>query len=557
MMKKIIIVLNLFLFQVMAADKMLFVDANNNPTEIKVARDAAKAQGKQLVIYPGSGKKVDAEELAKLFDVHSFSSISFSGHSGALMFYGDHGELDLENFASLIKDKPSAKNIQSLYLLGCNSGNKSKIMFWKEALPNLKFIAGFDGVAPVGTNQAGLIYYADILKNEEKILSSSNANEIKKNLENLKNVKSFPTSLLVKCNETADYLYQPKTNLGKTFSNFTVKECAQLLEKYYKEYSKKIKELVSGEVDPKKETSAKLKEYYEAARQKEHCEEDIEDSLEANRILFLRFMQGFDTNFSNYFKKPLTSLIDQLKNYSNHFSSNLESQIKLREAELEKLEKDPERINKIIEMNVASVEKMIKKMGSTPAIKGCIEAFNQKNLSESDMEMRCSGENLSDKMAIEKVKDLMSFKRVLSRSTPSSIQEGLESLMREEVENLKENSKKTETVNAELKKYISTLEKIKSNPSSVSRAEVAELAASNILNNAGVNPILERSSKKIFESYANLDPKVFPYSWYDKPHGEAIEKPLNLEFVDLEISNEVGYPIDYALFNLGLNVNEV
>lgn len=557
-MKKIIIVLSSFLsFSLFAADKVLFIDANDNPTEIKVAREAAQAQGKEIVIYPGRGKKVNEEELSKLFDNHSFSSVSFSGHSGALSFYGEHGELNLHEFVSLIKDKPSAKNIQSLYLLGCNTGNKSKIMFWKEALPNLKFIAGFDGVSPLGTNQAGLNYYADVLKNENKILSSANAIEIKNNLESLKNVKSFPTSLLVKCNEQTDYLYQPKTNLGKTFSNFTVKECVELIEKFGKEYVFDINQAISGKVDPKKLPSTTLKKYYEAARQKEHCEEDNKASLDANKILFLRFIQGFDSNFSNYFQKQLGEMIDQLKIVSNDLSKNIDTQIKMREEELAKIENSPDHAKNIIDNNLKSIDKMLQSLGTTPLVKGCIEALSLKNMSDSEIERRCIGETINEKIAIEKVQSVFGFKTVINRINEKSMKTELIKIVQGDIEKLKESLEEKELLANDLRKYTGVLEKMKSNPSSLSREEVFNLTETNVLDRVGINPDVVRKSTKLFEAYALLNPTVFPYSWYDKPYSAVIEDPLDSEIANLNFSNMADYSLDHALFRSSMNISRL
>lgn len=552
-MKKILFLISIcYSFNLFGGDKVLFIDANRNPTEIKVAREAAKVQGKELIVYPQTGKTIDMEELSALFDKNSFSSLHFSGHSGGLEFYGTNGEVNLDELADLIKDKPSVKNIESLYLLGCNSGNKSKMLFWKETLPQLKFIAGFDGVAPVGTNQAGLSYYADILKNENKILNSANSNEIKRSLENLKNVKSFPTSLLVKCNEQSDFLYQPKTNLGKNFSNFTVKECIELNEKFKREYAQKIDDLISGQKDLKKESAANLKQYYEAARQKEHCSEDPKEALEANTVLFLRFMQGFDNNFSSYYKKELEGMIDYLKTVDLNIQSNIDKQLKIRKEVLNKFINDPEYKKSIIEKNQKNLQARITKLNTNSVVKNCYDAINGGASSDSEAESRCRVNNPKEQMEIDQVMHLSEFAYIVKRATPEFI---IRNVFESEIKDLEKNS--IDELKKSIDQHVKILEKIKSNPKEITREEIKKVQEHASLRALGLNPDVANNYKKIMEAYASLDPTAFPYSWYDKPHGEAIEHPSFNGRVTVDFKKADEYSTDTLIYRSEINLNEL
>lgn len=542
-MKKIITTMLLFLsFNIFAKDKVLFIDANKNPTEIKVARDFAKASGKELIVYPSTGKKIDDKELAALFDKHEFSTIHLSGHSGELMFYGENGSVDLESFIEDIKDKPSVQNIQSLYLLGCNSGNKSKINFWKGALPNLKFIAGFDGTAPVGTNPNGLTYYADLLKNEDNILRSANANEIKKKLTQIKKITSFPTSLLIKCNEQDDYLFQPKTILGESFIRFNIKECDELLKKYNSNYHDKIKALVYGDKEPKKESAQNLKEYYEATRQKEHCEEGESEALAANQVLFLRFMSEFDTNFSNYYQTMLSTLVDQLKKISSNIPEHVAKQIELRTALKNKLESDPQFMNEVIATNKKNIDEIIETATKNPAIKRCMDAYEHKaTISDSELENSCQGRNINESIRMKQAVHLIARRNILNDKERFSRM--LKSQVDDEIDSLNDNKG---DLQKKLDHYILILEKIKSNPKEVTRQEIYSIQSYTFLEKVGVNPKLVNDYGRILQSYASLDPTIFPYSWYDKPHGEAIESPLN----GLDISNDFSKASEYDTGNI-------
>lgn len=524
---KTLISLFIFIYSstLFASDKILFIDANNNPGEIKVARETAKLQGKELVVYPSSKKEISVEDIADLIKKNQFSSVTFSGHSGGMLFYGEHGEILLKDLINQIKDHPNAKHIESLYLLGCNSGNKSKMMFWREAFPNIKFIAGFDGTAPLGSNQAGLNYYRDIMSKEDKIVQSANSNLMKKNLESVRGITAFPTSILVECQSNIDFLYQPQTRLGSQFEKFSMgNDCESVVSYFQVKYNDTIKEFINRNKNPRAETPAKLREIYEALRQKEHCEEEVKGQADANQFLFVRFMNEFDKNFFNYFNKSFNDLISSLKKFSENAPVNLDKYIEEKNKFYQKIKNDPAFKKQLLEENKSNIKKMITGMANSPDTKKCSEGLIQSlshlnNASYVEkMETSCNSSSLTDYSTLKSMKNLY-----------NSIYKDDETLMKkiEEVASsdltLAQELKKDPSLKSTIDSTIRDLETLMKSPEKFDKKKLSDLGRNLYPIASLVGTEKAQVVADAIYTYRNLDPYIFPYSWYDKPHGQGIE----------------------------------
>lgn len=524
---KSLITLFIFIYSsiLFASEKMLFVDANNNPGEIKVARETAKLQGKELIVYPSEKKEISVEDIVEIIEKNQFSSITFSGHSGGMLFYGEFGEILLKTLIDKVKNHPNTKHIESIYLLGCNSGNKSKMMFWREAFPNIKFIAGFDGTAPLGSNQAGLNYYRDIMSKEEKIIQSANSNQIKKNLESVKGITAFPTSILVECQENIDFLYQPQTRLGSKFEKFSMgNDCESIVSFFNIKYKDSIREFINRNKNPRTETPAKLREIYEALRQKEHCEEEVKGQADANQFLFIRFMNEFDKNFLNYFNKPFNELIDSLKKFSENVSVNLDKYIEEKNNFYQKIKNDHAFKKQLVEENKDNVKKLIASMANSPDTKKCSESLMQ-SLSHLNnesyvekMETSCNSSSLADYSTLKSMKNLY-----------NSIYKDDESLMKkiEDVANtdltLAQELKQNPSLKTTIDSTILDLETLVKSPDKFDKKKLSDLGKNLYPIASLVGTEKAQVVADAIYTYRNLDPYIFPYSWYDKPHGQSIE----------------------------------
>jgi hypothetical protein len=323
-----------------AQDKILFIDLNDGKTEIAAAKRVAQAKGKELIVYPQQGEQFKYEDLKSIIEKNSFSSLCLSGHNGGNSYGGATGNVDVGELMSAIDSSPSHNSIEGLYLLGCNSTNKAKIFFWKEALPNLKFIAGYDGSAPLSSNANGVKYFEDALGKQSQIASAKNAQTLKQLMTTLNSVNNFESAVYANCGPLKkEYLYLPRRTGPERFGEFSSKECVSKINDFKTKYLETIKKYWSGELEPtlQNPSSGFLKEAYVFMRQNEHCFED-EDlfGFDGDQLLFLRFNQAFNENYFEYYKNQLQSYLDELNEFTTDTTGFLN---KIKEGEKLALEK--------------------------------------------------------------------------------------------------------------------------------------------------------------------------------------------------------------------------
>jgi len=225
--------LALGLFSSVVKADILFIDLNNVEAEIVVARQEAAKRGEKLIILPTDRQKFKNENreysrismelnhtytkldkceetgkeceslrrtaeslngrLSKLtkieYDVNmlnaelanlssNISTVMISGHDGDGSFNGDFGSIRSDQFLAAFKKFKGRNDIQSLYLLGCNSVTAHTLGgLWKASFPNAKFIAGYEETGYLRENAQGHEFIRGLLSQEKNILASKTAEE--------------------------------------------------------------------------------------------------------------------------------------------------------------------------------------------------------------------------------------------------------------------------------------------------------------------------------------------------------------------------------------------
>lgn len=301
--------------------KILFLDLNRSETEINVAREMAKKRGEELIVYPKNKKKFNQNELDKILEKNKFKSLVLSGHNGGSSFEGENGRLSISELVDSI-EKSKNTNIESLYLLGCNSANKSKIFFWKSALPKLKFIAGYDGTAPLNKVKSGLNFFRDTLDKENSLISNKDKDNLKTALSKIQSIDHLNTSLYVSCGEEsrAEYSYFGKKKGDDKFSELNAKECGEKIKEYKDKYSEKILKYWSGDLEPTLENTKDgfVRKAYTFMRQNEHCfnltgVNDLVSAFSGDSLLFLLFNKNFNENFSDYYNEIIKDALKEVE----------------------------------------------------------------------------------------------------------------------------------------------------------------------------------------------------------------------------------------------------
>lgn len=354
----------LFLFTIKAYSQIVFIDINNNPLEKNAAISAAKKAGKSIVVYPKGSELFDKEKAFEILKKNPPETLFISGHDGGGSFSGDRNEeFSYSDIKDLASENPSiAENLRVLGLLGCNTANHHQIQEWKQLFPEIAFVAGYDGSAPLGTRKAGHAYIEDIILKSDQILKTADEKKLKNIFENFQYINQLQASLyadLHSCQaKDNQYIYRPQRFGDEKFKLFDTSECLAKREKYKKKYKDLFFQYFDGEKEiPANRSHGELREMYTYMNQNEHCFADFIESSEfpsSDTLRNLLFYKDVHENMSVYYKDELKDFFEELKIYGN------EAELKKKTQEIyERNKKYLEKMNSYLE-NYALYEKDLK-----------------------------------------------------------------------------------------------------------------------------------------------------------------------------------------------------
>jgi hypothetical protein len=511
--------------------KVLFLDLNRSESEIKVAKEMAKKKGEELIIYPRNDDYLNLNDLEKIISKNKFRSLILSGHNGGKTYEGDNGRLVVSQLISML-DKSGNTEIESLYLLGCNSANKSKMFFWKSSLPNLKFIAGYDGTAPLSSVQVGLNYFRDTMAKESKLINSKDKKSLKSSLSGIKDINQLNSSIYISCQEgenPQEYVFLSQTKNNQRFSEFNAKECAERIIEFKKNYSEKIRQYWEAELEPTLENTKDgfTRKAYTFMRQNAHCLESNDGNnlitqFTGDSLLFLLFNKSFNHNFSEYYKELISDSLNQITKNLEHpdivadeimektkvknevlketlanfnaFSDKNKKEIQRLESDLEKLRKD----------NPGLIECLNSISGTCPA--HLTEASTQYISTYSTL-------GLLHNITKDNIEMFLTFSDKRSKN--------------DIINSIKEDE-------STLKESQLILTKMQTNPENVTRSDILEL--SHNLNIPGPQSTSSLGLKMALTGAEQLSDS-FPFSWHERKSNSPIEPPsYNLQMKQLSKS---------------------
>ncbi|GEM_PF-4229648 len=311
---------------------MLFIDTNTNPLEIKAAQTAACERGETIVIIPKNAGVNQASlemqirtELKKIKkDDGKLKNLIISGHDGGGIFKGTSFKTNRAELYRMLNIYPEINEINSLLLLGCYSGVQKEILAWKNLLPKIRLIAGYDAAAPLGIRPAGHEYIRDILTKEKKLTAITDKKKIENYLKhNISIIKDLNSSLYLRpyCeDEKQNEFFFGSFDNKKEITNLDFKDCAATLPKLEEEAANFIK-YSSGELDPREGKNYEhLRQLYKFSRRNEHCIDAFDIPLNVNSIFNLVFLTDVNENFVKFYKNDITKaagIITASKNLSH------------------------------------------------------------------------------------------------------------------------------------------------------------------------------------------------------------------------------------------------
>ncbi len=366
---------------------LIFSNAKNC-SNILDRQNAANSELQQFTSTQPSVKSAVKNELEKLKNEKvSMESFIISGHDGGGNFGGYKGQFGRQDLNDMMKDYPEINQVQSLFLLGCYTGVAKETMEWQNIFPLTKFIAGYDGSAPLSTRPAGHEYLYDLLAKEKSLLKEKDISNIEAQIKGMvSGLGSLNAAMLIKpyCESPDDqksFYYASKQDSGK-FSELDIQKClalkdemATLRENYSRFYS--------GEVEPPTDTqNGELRQIYSKTRQNEHCGEITNIYIDPNQVLFLLFFEDVKKNFAKFYEKDLNKaeelikaikvddILAELQKQQDKITLEITNESLL----LEKMEKDPEGYIKEIKEVGERVAKEKKSLIEDPSYKKILEA---------------------------------------------------------------------------------------------------------------------------------------------------------------------------------------
>lgn len=308
--------------------QILFLDMNNNEHEKRAAIEEANQAGEEIIVYPEGDALFDKAQAFELLAEHKPRTLFLSGHDGGGKFGGDRGESfginDLEDF---VRTRPGVKdNLRVLGLLGCYTANHLQIMNWRNLFPNVSFVAGYDGTAPLGERPIGWDYIKDIISKSDEILKETDGNRLKNIFENFSQIEDLQASLfadLNRCQETdveRQFIFRPQRPSDERFKTFDTAECISKKEEFLNRFHTQYTTYFSGQTPIPEDTSTgELREIYSFTRQNEHCIGDYEGVRypSGDELLFLLFFKDVQINFNRYYEENLKEMFKELEAFSS------------------------------------------------------------------------------------------------------------------------------------------------------------------------------------------------------------------------------------------------
>jgi len=272
------------------------------------------------------------EEKFKKYDKDGTTVASFivSGHNGGGSFYGDAGRLNKTSIFGLPDKHPSAKNIESLYMLGCYAAAPDEVVSWTKKMPSLKWIIGYSDAAPLTYVPKGAQYLKDMMLSEKKAEGVKNESDLKNLVNHFPSVQTNYSGGGQVCKDKINYFYT-KNRAGRTFASMeTDNKSGFCDEKVVKTLPSELDAYFNGTKElPKDTSSGPLRALYTAARQNATCLQKQSGFWNGDRAGLLLFFEGVKKNFVRSVQTDdVDYAIANMNNDVKHASSKMDELIK-------------------------------------------------------------------------------------------------------------------------------------------------------------------------------------------------------------------------------------
>ncbi|MEK7691954.1 MAG: hypothetical protein AAB425_13145 [Bdellovibrionota bacterium] len=359
---------------------IIFVPANYGKSEFEAVTRAACDRGETLVIVPekrppvaGKGFKglvgnawrritsgfawmfsrAKSDNGKKKFTPDDFdftvkrlaaegkvvTSIIGSGHDGGGTLYGGNGRISKAEIVKSIKDayigKPELlKQLESVHLFGCYTGTTAEVLFWKDQLPDLKVVQGFNGSAPLASrDESGALMYSVLMQSHEAT-KKTDIDEVSRAIDSMGIIQSTFAGMYVEaCDRDFYYSNNPITRsgyldpsrpAGSSIVDFsTALECNQESEEAKRNILILDRHFMGLDPIPHETQGTPLRTAYSFLRERQHCYTG--KSYDGDRAGLLLFYHGVLENFAQTFESQLTDATQELAGFRAQVAEDAKS----------------------------------------------------------------------------------------------------------------------------------------------------------------------------------------------------------------------------------------
>lgn len=338
---------------------MMFMDMNNSALEIASAQRAACARGQKLLVIPknhqqynqltnvvqtdmkyyerclgtgGNCERQQATYMASYQRLETFKAtlpsareqlstelqalkasggklvnFTISGHDGGGTYSGHKGQISRGDINEVMSQFPEVNDVKSVMLLGCYTAVPNEVIHWKQAFPNAKLIAGYDGIAPASDKLAGHQYLEDLLRKEPMILAQADQSRLNTFLRNnVRGLSLMNTGVYVELECVGpNKLFYGLNEQSRGIRSLDIRECDGK-EELIGRISADITRYYEGESEPPADTTnGELRRIYNQGRRYEHCGAYLNREYSMGQAFNLLFYNGIKSNFAKYYGNDL------------------------------------------------------------------------------------------------------------------------------------------------------------------------------------------------------------------------------------------------------------
>lgn len=273
-----------FTFGQVNAD-ILVLNFNKNNSSVETVHNYAESIQTEVHVYPDKTittlSKTSIKEIVSTISKNSIKTLVITGHHSPGVFSGKNGELSIKSLLdALLKYQNISNSIEQIILTGCYTARTNEIIKasqWRNKLPNLNYLSGYDGRSWSSETNFSKNYIFDSLAKADIFIKSTSTQTTIENFENFRDYDKSTLALWFKTDNNEYYISSESLNKNNSILDFNKLEKTCVLNNstrlnYYDEIKKYDLGKNEGYLRPPLNIKkGKLRKIYNWMMKNQHC----------------------------------------------------------------------------------------------------------------------------------------------------------------------------------------------------------------------------------------------------------------------------------------------